>query len=446
MKRSITYTTLALIVTVALASHRSGAQTINSEYAIGLMPYQGYHGGDIDSINTYSGALSVKIPLMSYPQRGNHLKLDYAAQYNGKLFTLQAICHPGEGQLGPSCNYVMMTQLGPVPSGFNIVDTQHLFANPKTFYECPPGDGSVIDNTCVKQGIFYPLQVVSSDGATHYGATLPSGTTQETMDGTAILYNGGPTTSGTTVCPTFGGCPLVDSEGTTYLSTGTTLREDVDGNTILATGRSLSYQPSGTITDTMGRQIPAPPGTAGGSSTGCSGTLPITSVYTWTVPTSEGETATYKFCYVTVPVEFPTTGTCATAAPADDGPPYDSPADMTLLQSIVLPNTTSWTFAYEARATGDPTTINYGELTSITFPTGGSISYQYALMQLLPTNSLCSAYVTSRTVNANDGTGAHTWTYSYGNSVSSGIMTQVTDPELNVEQYIYGGGGYLCLM
>src|SRR5579864_2136152 len=46
------------------------AQTnVNEEQ--GLKPYDAWHGGDLDSISMTSGGLSLHIPLLSFPQRGN---------------------------------------------------------------------------------------------------------------------------------------------------------------------------------------------------------------------------------------------------------------------------------------------------------------------------------------------------------------------------------------
>ena len=102
-----------------------------------------------------------------------------------------------------------------------------------------------------------------------------------------------------------------------------------------------------------------------------------------------------------------------------------------MLQSIVLPNLTTWTFQYE------PT---YAALSQITLPTGGTIIYTWTLNSAPCQNS--STYnsqtqvtttkwgwwlaVASRTVNANDGTGAHLWSYSGFSTVGSAVKT--TDP------------------
>src|SRR5262249_48149427 len=104
--------------------------------------------------------------------------------------------------------------------------------------------------------------------------------------------------------------------------------------------------------------------------------------------------------------------------------PEYGPASTALLNAIVLPDLTIWTFSYDS----------YGDITTLGLPTGGSISYTYASR---PTNNCGSSmtetsrWVTSRTVNANDGTGGHTWNYTYTVGASTTGTTTVTGPDGN---------------
>jgi hypothetical protein len=54
------------------------------ETMAGLVPNQKYHGGDIDSVNLTNGGLTVQIPLVSYPQRGGKLRLEFVLTLNTK--------------------------------------------------------------------------------------------------------------------------------------------------------------------------------------------------------------------------------------------------------------------------------------------------------------------------------------------------------------------------
>ena len=54
----------------------------------GIKPYGSYHGGDIDSISMVNGGLSLHIPLISWPQRGGKLQLEFGIVYNNPIYTL----------------------------------------------------------------------------------------------------------------------------------------------------------------------------------------------------------------------------------------------------------------------------------------------------------------------------------------------------------------------
>ena len=80
---------------------------------------------------------------------------------------------------------------------------------------------------------------------------------------------------------------------------------------------------------------------------------------------------------------------------------------------MVLPNGTAYTFQYSQPSVSGGQ--NYGNLIGITLPSGGALSYSWL------THFTCNAggsgrnvssYVASRSLNANDGSGPQTWTYS----------------------------------
>jgi RHS repeat-associated protein len=87
--------------------------------------------------------------------------------------------------------------------------------------------------------------------------------------------------------------------------------------------------------------------------------------------------------------------------------------------------------------------VNYGTLSQITLPTGGSISYAYVEGgSTLNCQNAPGRWVATRTVNANDGTGPHTWTYTYGTG-----STVVTDPLGNdVVHTLTSFSQYQCAM
>src|SRR5438067_2264321 len=54
----------------------------------GMKPFGTFHGGDIDSISMTNGGLSLQIPLLTYPERGN-LQLQYFLRLNSKTWSQQ---------------------------------------------------------------------------------------------------------------------------------------------------------------------------------------------------------------------------------------------------------------------------------------------------------------------------------------------------------------------
>jgi YD repeat-containing protein len=105
---------------------------------------------------------------------------------------------------------------------------------------------------------------------------------------------------------------------------------------------------------------------------------------------------------------------------------------VSMLQSIVLPNNTAWTFQY------DP---NNGMLIEVTLPTGGTVSYGGRINVVCLHGSYPINYnpdYGSRSVNANDGTGAHTWTYNSGPAACP-TSTTVTDPLGNQTVHTFTG-------
>src|SRR5205823_5125931 len=94
-------------------------------------------------------------------------------------------------------------------------------------------------------------------------------------------------------------------------------------------------------------------------------------------------------------------------------------------------NGTSWSFAYDS----------YADLTSITFPTGGSLNYSWQSLTRLPFNLQgISQAITSRRIN-----GGQPWSYSWGAYSNLTATNVVTDPLLNDTAYTMTqvlGGSY----
>jgi RHS repeat-associated protein len=385
---------------------------------MGLTPYGSFNGGNIDSVNLSNGTLTVQAPFLSYPQRGKDLGLTFNVSFNGKPFQVREFCPPKincfwvwlESQFGASVSVSDAENVGS--------SSQKVTVNPSIptygyIYSILLADnsshimgrlgGDILDgqdNTYDETGNFRTLD------ATGWEMVLPSITTPSYISPSGVRYS--------------------------FPSNGVQKREDANGNYITLSSNYTSY------TDTLGRQIPAPPtvGSSGNTnSSGCTGPLPIAFAVAWTPPGHNGGNLNYKFCYVTV---------LANMAPlVNNGQHSGLTKNVTMLQSVVLPNSTSWTFEYNdpgdgSTYNGNP--VNYGSLTKITLPTGGTISYTY-VTGAAGTCDWGSRWVSTRSVD--DGTGSHTWTYSWNTSAGN----VVTDPFSNDSAHAFStlvSGGYSC--
>jgi RHS repeat-associated protein len=345
----------------------------------GLKAYGTYRGGDFDSVSMNNGNLVVDIPLVSYPQRGK-LHLNYFL-----TFQRQAVLSNKTVCLIDTCtNYVNVT-----PGQLAITNNLH-YTTKITTVPLPGND---------QQFSYYSL--VSPDGSTHTMGQLAGSTTNyETVDATGyFVYN---TSSFFTY----------DADGTKYTNAAAAaLVEDANGNQITAV--------AGGVTDTVGRSIPNVGSKTNGTGSCPTGPLTVVSYQTWTVPgpSTSGGSSTFLFCYAQINVIISydiTNGTTVTE-------------NLSTLQSVVLPNGTLWIFQYDAGT---------GNISEITLPTGGTISYNWGDTGGCSA-SVAPAWVVSRTVNANDGSGSHTWNYTYnGNNTTTaedplGNYTVYTNQDLN---------------
>ena len=162
---------------------------------------------------------------------------------------------------------------------------------------------------------------VDSSGAHHALGWTSSGNT-ESIDGTGIFRN-------------YSTGVITDRNGIQY-GNGGIIAEDQNGNEITVT--------SGGWVDTLGRTIPIPPTYE--SSAGS---------YTYNFPAENGGTVPITFRYESF------------TAVSDFQVPNvaEGTASLVLLYEVDLPNGTKWQFSYNT----------WGDLASVTLPTGGTVSY-----------------------------------------------------------------------
>jgi RHS repeat-associated protein len=423
---------LVLLISTAGIS-RTHAQS--ASMAPDARPYGTFDGSDIDSISTVNGGLQLNIPLWSVRQRGN-LSLSFALRYNSPNYYVTQNCAV---PIQPCWNYYQSTASGVYVSANTDVSITSMSNIVNA------GGSQVVDG--------YYWQITTPDSGTHNMVSLGNHIFRA-GDGTGWLFNeqSYTLTSRDGVRYVFQGSP---GTVTPYPIIGILLYvEDPSGNRITLnytpyTSSGVTYYTFTGWTDTLGRQIPAsayggsgrPPGSSGAQTTptndfsGCTGPNSTVSATIWTPP---GATTAIKFCYANVNAQTDFFGNATSAHPPDQSE-YEWAAQLMVLQNVVLLDGTSFAFQYTPLAGG---TYNYGELAQVTLPTGGTLGYVWSEdftgcsteANAPPSGSYNrKSRLTSRIVNANDGTGTHTWTYNLANGSSWSMVVQ--DPVGNTTRH-----------
>ena len=358
----------------------------------GLKPFGAFEHGNIDSVNLVNGNVVVHIPVISYPQRGGKLKMEFSVVANNKGW------------------YIYNT-------GTSLV-WRYAGGDPAI----TPSFGMRSQDSVIKVTDFSGAQWLLH----HYTVKTPDGSTHDIgdLDSEGLLVGHGETIDATGIHFLKSTNTLTDSRGVQYnVNTRTII--DPNGNEITpaTVAGTTGWQ------DSLGRLIPGYPsdqtGTYGpgfgvpSATTNCpSGTA---SALAWNLPAYNSATSTIKFCFADYSYQT-----------AFNQPGVNEiGGTRRMINGVVLPNLTKWLFSYDS----------YLDLTSVVFPTGGSISYTWA------TNATkFSRQVVQRVFNANDGTGNHTTAYAYNTTVNgvSGLNVE-TDPALNDTVVTpCAGGGYVC--
>jgi RHS repeat-associated protein len=356
----------------------------------GQIPFESYDINHIDSVNLLNGNLSLAIPLVEYPQLGGVLKLRYSAIYDSKVsYSYFASCQ-GSG----ACNYLWYT-----PGYSSECLTCYTGSIDPSLVEIV-AEGMTVQGG-IKSFTFTPKG--STGTVTVYKACGDDGCHLMEADSTGVYRS----IDATGISANLSTGVITDKHGTQYFGynyqapNGTAVAKDAYGNTITKS--------SGGITDTMGRNIGIAYGPQNGIAPGC--------LAAWTPPGPNAGTLNFTICttgsssgYYTKLIP-PSSGTATTTV--------NAPASETLS----LPDGTSWQFQY-----GGPA----GEISQVTLPTGGTISYAYGINYRININENNSGrpnfsnFITGKTVN--DGAHQYSWNYTYGNTPNVGPYTIVTSP------------------
>jgi RHS repeat-associated protein len=398
---------LWMLVGVILAGFSPAIAQTNLNEEQGLKPYGSGHGGDLDTVSLTSGGLNIHIPVASFPQRGS-IPLDFSIIYSNKTWSVKTtqtgldlngdpiFSHAwddtwstGEAHIGSSLDWGKKKKITPLPSPATGSISEMNFIAPDGGFHAA---GFILGPTILT----YPIR--SLDGT---GLLSPD-------ENTLVLSNGTRYTFSTRQAPERSG--IAPDSAT-----------DTNGNQILISASGW--------TDTMGKVIPA----TGGVSTTDLSLCPAgtTSAANWIIPGVagiNGRTRTFVMCYglVTISTNFQQSGVTESGTKTEQ-----------LMTALVLPDHTSWTFAYDS----------YGDLTRLGLPTGGSISYDYGTFGVScavdPYSTGVSRWVTSRTVDANDGNGGQPWHYNYGSNGQNPVVT-VSAPDGNDTVHTMANQGNGC--
>jgi RHS repeat-associated protein len=419
--RTVLKITWSLIFALTLAGGLNAQDDgPNPNVDLGLKPYQSLHGGDIDTVSMSDGNLIVHIPLVNFPQRGE-LRLGLSLVYNNRIFAVSKTCTTNRNG-GTTCT-----------KSWSLINTGW---SGEIDGILRPGCVGAVGIGGYSKYQFSECSILNPDGGVTRTGLSSSGVWRA-LDGSGseIVWNG--------VLPLNQNIVAIDKGGVRYTnvyypsspSVGSPLYqvEDPNGNMMDLNNGNGQWPFPNTIIDSLDRNIPSTTSTTDYG--GCTGPLAIASAVQWLPPGYAGGTYPIKICYANVAVSTPAAFSSAAKA-------YSGVARM--IQSVVLPNQTAWTLEYDGN----------GDLTEIVLPTGGTISYTWNSASQCPLipgsiqNTSLSQVLASRTLNANDGQGAHTWTYAFGPVVTTtnpaSRTITVTDPLGNDTVHTETGLGNTC--
>jgi YD repeat-containing protein len=439
--------------------------------AVGESPYAIYNNPDqIDNVNPVTGNIFIKLPLLSYPQVGKHLRLQFNIYYNDKQWYIPNFA-PSPQQNGTFTGAwawwdttTQGTQIDTI--GAYVARDQHL-----TFGQDDINSSysnGVQPNPTQFNWTTFAYWVRGSDGSKHYYGDQVDQTCTGSQCTAPNNYTDGniyPASDESGYTPVngsyFGGSTEVrDADGVLYTSNGVVGETvtDPNGNSIVSTASGWS--------DSVGNQIPgstALPGYADNGQGAAEDPVPgvpvsvgatdcpagTTSARDWVVPTAGDVPQHYYLCYSTF--TYQTAFNVSSYIPTDQIAEHSSSSQGShaalLLSAIALPTapTTYYKFSY------DPQFLSLSELD---LPTGGSIQYTWQTVFLGSGNSIpVSRALQTRTVNDGNGNIA-TWHYQWqlnettnssgGISVAPPFYSIVTDPLGNDTEYQFDGVSFFA--
>jgi RHS repeat-associated protein len=451
---------LAVVIAVVVMGSVSLTAQKAPDLENGFKNYGSYDGSHLDTVNLMNGNLMLHAPLLpGYPQRGS-LAVQPVLTFNSKTWQVICASMPGDGV---ACGWfhggtsITLQQ----PTDLQIQRTIEVFFSGTSTsftaqgYSLTGADGAThqLMPTVTTNGIYMELESLDTSGyhvamSGSDGSGVPNTATISDRHGNQyiVVFNppntcgqppSNPTPAGTRVGPLGGYAePMMDDtpRGNQFCPQWAAVQQVTDSN-----GNFFSAPNPSQPTDTLGRVLPLSSITTASDNGGCATTYPVAGAYLLSYSAPDGTTRQIKMCYTQLTMQTAFNQPGIQEYPGGPALPpgsnvFQADNQLPTLTTVILADGTKWAFAYD----------NFGEISSVSLPTGGSIAYTWT------TVSTCSAGQTpvSRSVatrTLNDGQGhSSTWTYNWGAVVNKTITNTVTDPLGNDTVHVFTALDQLC--
>src|SRR5579884_528996 len=447
---------VAFVLSLLFAAFHSMAGQTSPNLENGWKPYGSYDSSHLDTVNLMNGNLMLHAPVIpDIPQRGE-LKLSGTLYASAKNWQVSCFFNSTTQQW--QCSW----QKG--GGDTNIVVTPGNLMVHRTL-DKEFGSGQTLTTYAA-----YGYTLITPDGATHqlhgsgpqdangiftvydsidlsgYHVVLsgPDPQFAGVLDHVTITDRAGNQYQGdfggagncskiTQVGPNIGGAhpPIIDDEPTgdqycSQVAYGYQIT-DSNGNWISTIG---PFNPN-PLMDTLGRALPLT-STGATDISGCVSSHTIGGAQMFSYKDPNGVTQYVKACWAEIPIQtaFNQPNPFTPSVMVGEAVTGQNNVHVEPIVTLVLADGTYWSFDYD----------NYGELTHVKLPTGGSITYTWTTINFLncnvPNYTKLSRAVATRTLD--DGQGHTLQTiYQWGTATSSGLTNTVTDPLGNDTVHIF---------